>query len=315
MPKPMIWNGKCYIDYYAELELKSKFQLELYTMSHNSLIRRYLNRDEPLGEILKEGVLVVEKDRYFETENQIRQNFQDIKYSISFMKNMYAKLSKFKEETILFEKRLNEKLPTQKAFNDYVESLLELMTLFCMQWLSFDLKHVSKITGCETEALLKLFSPMVYAPFQFRYDHQLLNCLKAPSTENFENFILHYAFLNNFEIDKNPFEDMDYLTAYAVENVMGVSEFEATIASRKSRMEASHMKRQVFSESILSKLDKADYETVLNNFLLIRACADEEEERHYLQARATRNVRCITERLNMSPYSEFMAIKNSLEVG
>ncbi len=314
MPKPIIWNGKCYIDYYAELELKSKFQLELYTLSHNNLLRKYLNRDESFGEIIKDGVLVVERARYFEVENQIRHNFQDIKYSINFMKHMYEKLSRFREETINFENLLKQNLPTQKVFSSYFESLLDLMTLFCMQWLSFDLNLLSKITGCETEALLKLFSPMVYAPFQFRYDHHLLNCLSAPSIENFEFFIQHYAFLNNFEIDKNPFEDMLFLKAHAAENAIGSAEFDAMMATRKSRMEASHLKRQLFSESILSKLDKADYQTALNNIQLIRACADEEEERHYLQARATRNIRWLTERLNMSPYSEYSAIKNSLEV-
>lgn len=314
MPKPIIWNGKCYIDYYAELELKSKFQLELYTMSHNNLLRKYLNRDESFGEIIKDGVLVVERARYFDVENQVRHNFQDIKYSIHFVKHMYEKLSRFRAETINFENLLKQKLPSQKVFSGYFESLLDLMTLFCMQWLSFDLNLLSKITGCETETLLKLFSPMVYAPFQFRYDHHLLNCLSTPSTEKLAYFIAHYAFLNNFEIDKNPFEDIRFLTAHAAEKAIGSTEFEATMASRKSRMEASHLKRQFFSESILSKLDKSDYPTALNNIQLIRACADEEEERHYLQARATRNIRWLTEQLNISPYSDYMAIKNSLEV-
>ena len=103
MPQPIIWNDKCYVDYYGELQLKSRFQLDLYVRGLNCIPKVFLNEDEPLGKEYKAGVLQVDKGRYFDVENRIKKCFQHPDYSAKKIQYIYKTLNQLKIENELIE--------------------------------------------------------------------------------------------------------------------------------------------------------------------------------------------------------------------
>lgn len=95
MPQPIIWNNKCYVDFYGELRLKSRFQLDLYVRGLNNIPRVFLDDNEPYGKEYKTGVLLVDKDRYFDVENRIKKNFQTLDYGARKIQRVYELLGAY----------------------------------------------------------------------------------------------------------------------------------------------------------------------------------------------------------------------------
>ena len=71
----------------------------------------------------------------------------------------------------------------------------------------------------------------------------------------------------------------------------------------------SLIQRQKIIEEVLTLCRDDEYLCFYNNLALMRMSADEEEERHYQQARAVRNFRVFFEKNNMDIYSGIKEIR------
>jgi hypothetical protein len=313
MPVPIIWNNKCVLDFECELRLKSRFQIDLYTEGLNRVPKVYLNETFLWGETIKNGVLVIDKNTYFSKEQAVKDMFQNIECSGKFVKWMYYCFGDFEKECMNFEDKLSNKSVSLNDFNNYIDKLLNMMSLFAMQWMSFDLNILTKITKLKDNDLSQLFSQLAYEPYHIRNQKSYLRLLQNPTDENIESFINEYAFLDNFEIDKNQLEDQDYLRSKVMIDRLNISEFERIINHYAKNKHHNRLKGQKLVEELLSKCSsKEEYNIVFNNITLLRVVTDEEEQRHYLQARAVRNIRLLLEICQLDSYLSINEIKEAL---
>ena len=211
MPKPIVWNNKCYIDFMGELGLKSILQLDLYVEGMNRIRKNFLNDKNDLGIRFREGVLVVDKKLYFDTEKQIKERFQDINYSSKYIGKIYGGLEKLKENNNVFEEALFFKRDLKINISNYLNQLLDVMSYMIVQWLSFDVVIMSQISKKTISEMSFLCAPVFYEPYHIRQKKAYYHLLKNQNEKEFEKYILKYAFLNNFEIDMNDDENLTKL--------------------------------------------------------------------------------------------------------
>lgn len=148
-----------------------------------------------------------------------------------------------------------------------------------------------------------MMSPLFYKPFQLRYQEAYVNLLENHSAENIDRFILEYAFLNNFDIDKNLYEDKEVLKQIIISDQNNLSKYKNDLDKFYERKQKNDLERQLLIETCYQKCDEVEKKILFNNIALIRASNDEEEERHYLQARAVRNIRSYLEQNKQNIYS------------
>lgn len=302
MPKPIIWNDKCYIDFQCELQVKSRFLLDLYAMGLNRIAYNFLGDKKSLGKVKSNGVLVCDKDRYFSIEEHIKNRFQDISYSSKFIKNMYGLLDDFNKLNYWFEDKLKNQNIKKEDVKLYIDELLDMMSLLCIQWLSFDIDIIKKVGDITDDEAYSLMSSLFVTPFQLRYQKAYISVLEDSSEENIERFILEYAFLNNFDIDKNEYEDKSKLTEIIKVEQKNLPKYKTDMEIYYEKKQRNDFERQILIEKCFMNCSEEKQKIFFNNLALLRACHDEEEERHYLQARALRNIRTFLEQNNKNIY-------------
>lgn len=306
MPQPIIWNNKCYVDYYGELQLKSRFQLDLYVRGLNCIPKVFLDEDEPFGKEYKAGVLLVDKDRYFDIENRIKECFQHLDYSAKKIQYIYKLLKQLETENVAIEEKIiHFNTLSEEDYLRYEKLLIEVMSFMIVQWLSFDVSEMERISGKSRNYISSFATNLLYEPYQIRYEKSYLNIMKkenkAEQRQAAECFIREYAFLENFEIDRNSLEDIETLCA-KVDRENGVADKERLLLQYEKARKKEFANKQRRIESTLSDLSGSDFEKFYNNLMLMRTCTDEEEERHYQQARAVRNIRWFLEKNNFDIY-------------
>lgn len=276
MPVPIIWKDKCFIDFKCELQLKSRLQLDLYTEGLNRTPQLILKEKDPWGVIIKNGVLVVDKNNYIDIEKEIKKKFQDIEFSSNFVKGMYLKLDELSKTNQFFEAKIFENDMNYFDFKDYMEKLLNVMALLSIQWLSFDMNIIKKISNLEGEEISIMASPLLYEPYHIRYQKSFLNILENPEESSLKKFILEYAFLENFEIDKNEYENIELLEKRVKEEQEKIDEYRDNLNHYEQMKRKNKIIRQKIIEKILSQCSEEEYQKVYNNLVLLRACTDEE---------------------------------------
>ena len=201
-------------------------------------------------------------------------------------------------------------------YRRYEALLIEVMSFMIMQWLSFDIGKMAGLSCKDRNEISSFAANLLYEPYQIRYERSYLDILKKEDPlerrQAAERFIREYAFLENFEIDKNDLEDIGFLCA-KVEKENDIADKERFLEKYRivRKKELANKQRKI--ESILSGLVGLDFEMFYNNLMLMRVCTDEEEERHYQQARAVRNIRWLLEKNNLNIFIGMDEIARFLE--
>ena len=293
----------------GELGLKSILQLDLYVEGMNRIRKNFLNDKNDLGIRFREGVLVVDKKLYFDTEKQIKERFQDINYSSKYIGKIYGGLEKLKENNNVFEEALFFKRDLKINISNYLNQLLDVMSYMIVQWLSFDVVIMSQISKKTISEMSFLCAPVFYEPYHIRQKKAYYHLLKNQNEKEFEKYILKYAFLNNFEIDMNDDENLTKLEKKVSLDRCNIEKYEKELERYDYAKKNSLIQRQKIIEEVLTLCRDDEYLCFYNNLALMRMSADEEEERHYQQARAVRNFRVFFEKNNMDIYSGIKEIR------
>ena len=314
MPKPIVWNGKCYIDYACELQLVSRLQLNLYANGLNNIPEIFGDKSYKLGYLKAPGIVVVEKGLYEETEKTIKDSFQVFETSQRYTRMMYEILEKVKRLNNEIEKKIEYKNVKKVDVERLYYAVEKMMSMMIFQWLSFDYNLIIEDTGLRAHDVQMLAAPIMYEPYQIRELRAYMDALKDirinRNTYAVKKYVNEYAFLKNFEIDRNEDEDVEKLISKL--SVEDMQQYKNILQKYHERNIISERKRQRLYKDIFECVPKERLQRVQNNLLLMRICADEEEERHYQQARATRNFRTIMEMNELDIYIGIEDILNKI---
>lgn len=219
---------------------------------------------------------------------------------------IYKLLQQLETENVAIEEKIiHFNTLSEEDYFRYEKLLIEVMSFMIVQWLSFDISEMERISGKSRSYISSLATNLLYVPYQIRYEKSYLDIMKkenkAEQRQAAECFIREYAFLENFEIDRNNLEDLETLCA-KIDRENGVVDKERLLLQYEQSRKKEFANKQRKIERILSDLSGLDFEKFYNNLMLMRTCTDEEEERHYQQARAVRNIRWFLEKNNLDIY-------------
>lgn len=304
MPKPIVWCDKCYIDYDCELQLKSILQLNLYANGLNNIPEIFMNEPYKLGYIKAPGIVVADRVLYDDTELKIKNAFQLMETSQRYSRMMYSILDKVKRLNIEIEFKIENKTLKKSDVEQLYKATEKMMSMMVFQWLSFDFDLIKDYTGLKAYEIQMLAAPIMFKPYQIRELREYVRVLENIHEDNSEDFIRkyikEYAFLKNFEIDKNDDEDMEKLVNKL--HLEDINQYKSVLHEYEEKNSFIENQRQKLYKEIFKEAPKDRLKIIQNNLLLMRICADEEEERHYQQARATRNFRSIMEMYDLNIY-------------
>ncbi|MEG0793502.1 MAG: hypothetical protein RSD97_08935 [Lachnospiraceae bacterium] len=305
MPKPIVWNEKCYIDYACELQLQSRLQLNLYAYGLNNIPKIFLNESYNLGYLKSPGVVVADRKIYEKIEQNIRNAFQLVETSKRYTRMMYGCLENIRTLNNATENKIENNTLKKVDVENLYRATERMMSMMVFQWLSFDLNLTIEDTRLKAYEIQMLAAPIMFQPYQIRelraYVDVLENIHSDKSNEAIRKYIKEYAFLKNFGIDKNEDEDIERLVCKL--QLEDVNRYKNILQEYEKKNAISEKQRQKLYKNIFESVSKERLQRVQNNLILMRICADEEEERHYQQARATRNLRIIMEMNQLDIYS------------
>lgn len=304
MPKPILWNGKCYIDFACELQLQSELQLNLYANGINNIAEVFLNESHKLGYLKAPGVVVANRKLYENTEKNIKEAFQLPEVSQRHTRMMYGCLKTVKALNEDIENKIENRKWKKEDIEKLYSEVEKMMSMMVFQWLSFDLSSIVEDTGLKSYEIQRLAVPVMFEPYKIRELRAYVKVLENLYTENsdklIKKYVKEYAFLKNFEIDRNEDEDIGRLTEKLYKE--DINKYKNIISEYEKRNVISERSRQRLYKNIFESISQEKLQRVQNNLLLMRICADEEEERHYQQARATKNFREIMEKEGLNVY-------------